>query len=87
MNAPPLQTRPVPPRPHWTETYRVPSENVAGQEISEDRFWLPANHGTSAEERHRNGQEALEWVLWFVAAAFACVSRCVQLTRSWFRPD
>jgi len=43
MNAPPLPTRPVPPRPHWTEPVSR-EEKLARQEKFQKIGWLPPNH-------------------------------------------
>jgi hypothetical protein len=43
MNVPPLQPRPVPPRPHWTELVSR-EERVARREKFRKIGWLPPNH-------------------------------------------
>src|SRR5271163_1825447 len=43
MNAPPLQPRPVPPHPHWTEPVSR-EETLARREKFQKIGWLPPNH-------------------------------------------
>ena len=43
MNVPPLQARPVPPRPHWTEPVSR-EETLARREKFQKISWLPPNH-------------------------------------------
>ena len=43
MNVPPLQPRPVPPRPHWTEPVSR-EETLARREKFQKIGWLPPNH-------------------------------------------
>jgi len=42
MNVPPLQPRPVPPRPHWTEPVSR-EETLARREKFRKIGWLPPN--------------------------------------------
>jgi hypothetical protein len=70
MNIPPLRTRPVPPRPHWTEPVSR-EETLARRERFQKIGWLPPNHKPQTKKDIATAKRL--WDRYVICACHLCL--------------